>query len=361
MIEVSPLELRSDGGTRESSPSPGRVSEYNPESILAGLSEDSESAPSVEQPESCPVHSLQRGDFTQPPESSPSVAPTAQRRLIWYKRHKRRTTPPKLSTHHQRYLEAEGAFLELPRTTTDILLPLYVSLLDDLIPIMDGASVFRDHSNGRSSMYLVRAICLVASKTKQAAPFLRLNDDGPVLEPLVFASNLLSGLDAAIKADLEPDRVTKVQVLALMHLHNDGLAGVDRSSSYLTQAICEAWSMSLHWKIPGNPEQDHCDFLWWSLRNFDRLNKPIMGAAPFIIDDADIGISRIIPREDSYRSRLMGVALRLGDLMTTATKVYKASSTATTDDSRDFPSFSQLTSGTYFDKFHQTHRGDPPH
>jgi hypothetical protein len=130
--------------------------------------------------------------------------------LIWYKRHKRRTSPPKLSETHRRYLDDAGAFLDLPRATTDTLLPIYVSLLDDLIPIMDGASVFRDYSNGKSSTYLVRAICLVTCKIKQAAPCLRLVGGGPVLEPLEFASELLTGLDAAMKADLEPDRVTKI-------------------------------------------------------------------------------------------------------------------------------------------------------
>lgn len=287
---------------------------------------------------------------------SPSAALKAQRKLLWYS-HKRKAPPPKLSEHHRRYLEEAGALLELPRATTNALLPIYISLLDDLIPVMDGASVFRDYSNGKSSIYLVRAMCLVVCKTEQAAPFLRLHDDGPLLDAIEFASRLLSGLDAAVKADLEPDRVTRVQILALMHLHNDGLAGMDRSSSYLSQAICEAWSMSLHWKIPGNIDQEQCDFLWWSLRNFDRLNKPVMGAGPFIIDDSDVAIQRIAPRRDSYRSQVMNVALMLGDLTAKATKVYKASSTATEDDCQDFPSLTDVTSGTHFEHFHRSHRG----
>lgn len=294
-----------------------------------------------------------------PPETtaqSPSAALKAQRQFLWY-RHKRKAPPPKLSEHHRRYLEEAGALFELPRATTDALLPIYTSLLDDLIPVMDGASVFRDYSNGKSSIYLVRAMCLVVCKTKQAAPFLRLSDDGPLLGAVEFASRLLSGLDAAVKADLEPDRVTKVQILALMHLHNDGQSGMDRSSSYLSQAICEAWSISLHWKIPGNVDQEQCDFLWWTLRNLDRLNKPVMGAGPFIIDDSDVAIQRIAPRRDSYRSQLMGVALTFGDLMARATKVYKATSTATEDDCQDFPSLADVTAGTHFDRFHRSHQG----
>ncbi|KAK2733875.1 hypothetical protein CKAH01_08289 [Colletotrichum kahawae] len=158
-----------------------------------------------------------------------------------------------------------------------------------------------------------------------------------------------------MKANLEPDRITKIQILALMHLHNDGLGGVDRSSSYLSQAICEAWSISLHLKVPGSPDRRQGDFLWWALRNFDRLNKPIMGAAPFMIDDTDIALDRIPLTEGEYRSQLMSVSLALGDLMIAATRVYKASSRATVDDCGEFPSLQQLTSITSFDSFHRSH------
>ncbi|CAG9948118.1 unnamed protein product [Clonostachys rosea f. rosea IK726] len=279
-----------------------------------------------------------------------------KRQTIWYRRYKSRLGTPTLSEHQRAYLEEVGALLVLPKTTTDALLPLYISLLDDLIPVVDGSRVFRDLSNGEASTYLVRAMCLVICKTKQATPFLRLTDDGPLLEHRKFASKLLIGLDAALKADLEPDRVIKTQILALMHFHNDGFAGGNRSSSYLSQAICEAWSMSLHFNIAGNTDQEQCNFLWWSLRNLDRLNKPIMAAGPFIIDDTDISIDRITAKANSYRSQIMEVSTMLGDLMTTATKVYKASSKSTVDDSGVFPSLDDITSNTNFSQFHQSHR-----
>ncbi|RMZ66961.1 fungal specific transcription factor [Pyrenophora seminiperda CCB06] len=340
----------SNTNARKSSPSPGRVSEYNPESILVALSEDAVPEPGAQVLETAlqPI----------PPAVVPSPSATyeEQRRLAWYEKHKTRVAPRSLSEAHRRYLEDEGAFIVLPKTTTDALLPLYISLLDDLTPITNGASVFRDYSNGRASIYLVRAICLVVCKTVHAAPFLQLTESGPLLEPLDFASKLLAGLDAAIKADLEPDRVIKVQILALMHLHNDGLAGVDRASSYLSQAICEAWSMCLHLKIPGNPDKDICEYLWWSLRNFDRLGKPIMAAAPFFIDDADIGINRITPEKSNYRSRIMSVALNLGDLMTAATKSYKAGFTSAVDSCQVFPPLSEVIHNVNFDQFHKSHR-----
>jgi hypothetical protein len=340
--------------TRESTPHPSRVSEYNPESVLAALSEDTEPVTCTSGQTTQPTRSV---ITSQIPVPTSSTAYEARRRLTWYKQHKVRATEANISESYQKYLEEEGAFISLPKTTTDCLLPLYISTLNDLIPITDGAAVFRDHSNGQASIYLVRAICLVVCKTKQAAPFLRLTDSGPLLEPLDFASKLLAGLDAAIKADLEPNRIIKIQILALMHLHNDGLAGVDRASSYLSQAICEAWSMCIHLKIPGNPDDEECKYLWWSLRNFDRLGKPIMAAAPFFIDDADIGVERITPKRDDYRSQITTVALNLGDLMTTATRAYKAGSTNSVDSCWEFPLLWDIISGSNFDQFHMSHQG----
>lgn len=226
------------------------------------------------------------------------------------------------------------------------------------MPVVDAARVLRQHSNGKCSVYLVRAICLVACKAFQAPPFLRLTDDGPVLEPLEFAAALLRGLEEAIRADLEPDRVAKVQILALMHLHNDGRSGVDTSLRHLSQAICEAWLLSLHHVVPSNPDREQCDSLWWTLRNLDRLNKPITaGAAPFMIDDSDVGIKRPEVRADGYRSQVMGTALRLGDLMVKATRVYKATSTAVVDDCEVFPELGEVTEGMGFAMFYRPHQG----
>ena len=354
--EPAPLSQQ-DVQTRESSPGLCQVSDYNPGFVLDKLSQSTTSESPNEH-----VSTKAISPQTPGPGAACSMEQAAQlerthRQLLWYKKQRRRPKRPDLTEAHRIYLKEVGAFLQLPRSTTDALLPIYTSLFDDLIPVLDGAGVHRDYSNGQASPYLVKAICLVACKTKQAAPYLRLSDDGVLLEPLKFTRRLLEGLDAAIKADLEPDRVTIIQILALMHLHNDGTAGKERSSNYLSQAISEAWSLALHHNIPGNSDQQQCDLLWWSLRNLDRLNKPITGAAPFIINDSDIGIERILPRDDSYRSQLMTVSLALGDLMVTATKVYKASSKSTVDECHNFPTLAEATSSTTFSRFHRWHRG----
>lgn len=281
-----------------------------------------------------------------------------QRQLAWYKKQKYKASSSSLSSNKRNYLEESGAFLELPNSTVSSLLAIYTSCLNDLVPLVDGIALLRENSNGSASQFLIRAICLVSCKEKQAAPFLRLEADGPVLPPLEFAARLRNGLEAAIHADLEPDKVTKVQIFALMHLNNDGASGCDRASKCLSQAIHEAWSISLHWDIPGNADQTQCDFLWWTLRNFDRLNKPVMAAAPFMIDDTDIGIERIQPQPGAggYRSQVMSVATSLGDLVKSATKVYKATCKTKYDDTDVFPEFSDLISEVQFERFHKMHK-----
>ncbi|CAK7213484.1 hypothetical protein SCUCBS95973_001809 [Sporothrix curviconia] len=404
-------DIRSGITTRDSSPKPGRSIDYIPEVALTNLSggdqgqdqdqdhdqdheqdldQDHDHGHDQDQDHDEPVSYNEEAQPRPGSKESPDNSnnsnnnsarsrkrapphPTkrrlsdvkrAQRQLAqFYRKHRPRNAPVILSDAHRNYLDEAGALLELPRTTADALLAIYVSLLDDLIPIVDGASVFRRHSNGQTSIYLIRAICLVACKTKQAAPFLRLYENGPVLAPLDFAARLLGGLDAAIKADLEPDRITKVQILGLMHLHNDGTTGTRRAASCLAQAVSEAWSLSLHWQIPGNNVlQDQAtsevEYLWWSLRNFDRLSKPIMAAAPFQINDSDVGLPRITPRPDSYRSQIMAVATVLGDLLATATMIFKATCKATVDDCQDFPSFARITADAQVDLelFHHSHR-----
>ncbi|KAL1887530.1 hypothetical protein Sste5346_010141 [Sporothrix stenoceras] len=363
--------------TRESSPKPGRSIDYIPEIALADLSdgqdsdgpdddEDDEDGARVENTETPPSSTKRTPPGVGPPPSKrrrQSDAKRAQRQLAWfYHKYRPRNAPVVLTEPHRRYLEDVGALLELPKATADACLSIYVSLLDDLIPVVDGASVFRGYSNGQTSIYLVRAMCLVACKTTQATPFLRLSDDGPILTPLDFAARLLTGLDAAIKADLEPDRITKVQILALMHLHNDGTTGTRRAASCLAQAVCEAWSLSIHWRLPTTPDQGttSSDYLWWSLRNLDRLSKPIMAAAPFLINDSDIGLPRITAtgKDNSYRTQVMALATALGDLLATATSIFKATSKATVDDCQEFPTFAAVTSGAGvdLDNFHQSHR-----
>lgn len=298
--------------------------------------------------------------------------------MAWYQKHKarRRVTPRTTTPAQQAYLDEVRAMAEVPRRTAQALLPLYITMLDDLLPLLDGPRLLRDWSNGNASSCLVAAVCLVICKSPQAVPYLWLDDVVDVsdlaapgretpLPALEFASRLLRGLDAALKADLEPDRVTRVRVLALMHLHTDGAGGLDRALVHLSQAISEAWCLSLHHRQPGADDSaaataraDEYALLWWTLRHLDRLNKPITAAGPFIIDDSNVGLARIGSdgRPISYKQQVAQVATSLGDLMVFATRVYKPHLAAREDLPDEFPTFETVIGSADLQDYHAAHR-----
>ena len=218
-----------------------------------------------------------------------------------------------LSQPQKSYLMSMGTFRALPKETQDILVTTYIACINGLLPILDSGKLLRQYSGGRASRFLIQAICLVACKTQQALPYLRLSETGPLLTPIQFARQVYVGLDAAIKADLEPDRVTKIRILALMHLYNDGTYGIEDSSTHLSQAIQLAWAMKLHFLWPGRSTVDELSMLWWSLWSLDRFNACISGT-PIMIRDRDIHLPRP-PLESDPQLQVIAIWLRLGDLL----------------------------------------------
>src|ERR1700744_6424279 len=168
--------------TPGSSPDPVRVGDYHPQSILTDLSAPPDGR-------KIPSSTSQRSSFRLTRNAS-SDASMEKRLTEWWNHHRCRPALNPLHEHQQRYLEHVGAFLVLPRSTTDALVTPYISVIDGLVPVLDGTQFLQDYSKGLVSNFLIRAVCLVTCKTEQTAPFLRLHDGDPVLEPLVFAQKL---------------------------------------------------------------------------------------------------------------------------------------------------------------------------
>lgn len=330
------------------------MGDYHPESILTDLSATLDgtqaSQPQLSSPETESPSLQTRFRLSQTALDSSFE----QRQTEWWNHHRNRPASRSLPEYRRKYLEAAGAFLVLPKSTTDILIPTYVSVIDGLVPIVDGTQVLRDYNSGKASNILVRAICLITCKTEQAVPFLRLNDDDPVLEPLVFAQKLYQGLEAAVEAELECERITQIQVLALLHLYNDGFAGAERASTYLSRAIHNSWFMSLHYNVAGNPIQTQCDMLWWSLRCFDRLNR-IMVGAPFMVSDNDVQIARPVPGA-SYQSQILTVLMSLGDLLAKVEDIYTPNTNQSVGGLEEFTPFLELTKNVRFHEFQSAHQ-----
>ena len=226
-----------------------------------------------------------------------------------------------LSEPQRTYLRSVGTFRVLPRPTQDVLVTTYISSINGLLPILESGKLLRQYSAGQASRFLIQAICLVACKTQQALPYLRLSENGPLLSPIQFARNIYIGLDAAMKANLEPDRVTKVQILALMHLYNDGTYGIEDSSTHLSQAIQLAWAMKLHFSWPNRSTVDESSMLWWSLWSLDRFNACISGT-PIMILDRDIHLLRP-PLSSNPQLQVIAIWLRLGDLLAEVFDLYR--------------------------------------
>lgn len=249
-----------------------------------------------------------------------------------------------LTGHQRNYLQAVGAFRVLPKATQDALVTTYIACHDGLLPIIDGLKLLKDYTNGRCSIFLIQAICLVTCKTQEAPPYLRLYDDGPLLDPIPFARSLHTGLDAAMKADLEPDRITKIQILTLMHLHNDGPGGIEDSSLHLALAIHDAWTAGLHILTAGRTPSDQNSMLWWTIWTLDKINA-CLGGRPIMIANRDIDIPRP-PLEGGHKSQTINLWLRLGDLLDQVIEFYRPSADLdSTGWETEFPTYSSLTEG----------------
>ncbi|KIV80829.1 hypothetical protein PV11_08305 [Exophiala sideris] len=318
------------------------VGDTNPESILTDLSSRSKGATRISRVGTWVAQSRDPSHGGLPSEDLGPPLRSCNKTPINVEKYGKFEGGRRVLTGHQRnYLQAVGAFRVLPKATQDALITTYIACLDGLFPILNGPRLLRDWTDGRCSIFLIQAICLVTCKTEEAAPYLRLYDDGPLLDPIPFARSLHTGLDAAMKADLEPDRITKIQILTLMHLHNDGPGGIEESSLHLSQAIHDAWTAGLHILTPGRTLKDSSSMLWWTIWTLDKFNA-CYGGRPIMIANRDIDIARP-PLEDGAKSQVIHLWFRMGDLLDEVIEFYRPTADPdTTGWETEFPSYSLL-------------------
>lgn len=260
-----------------------------------------------------------------------------------------------LTEPQKNYLESVGAFRALPKATQDMLVTSYITCIDGFLPIVDGGKLLRDYSSGQASPFLIQAVCMVACKTPQAAPYLRLQESSQLLDPVTFARSLHVGLDAAMKANLEVNRVTRIQILTLMHLHNDGPHGIEDASSHLAQAVHDAWTASIHFEHSGRLVTDEPSLLWWSIWVLDRFNACICGR-PILTANHDIHLPRP-PVGAGSRLQIMAAWLRLGDLLDEVLDLYRPTAERDLRTWGDtFPCFADLMQGIDFSAIQESHR-----
>lgn len=320
------------------------VGDLNPESILTDLSSRLEGGKRISRVGTWVEQSRHLQDHL-PQEDLGPVLKHGEKTPINVEKYGKIEGGRRTLTGHQRnYLQAVGAFRVLPKATQDALFTTYIACFDGILPVFDGGKLLRDYTEGRCSIFLLQAIALVTCKTEEAAPYLRLYEDGPLLDPIPFARSLHTGLDAAMKADLEPDRVTKVQILTLMHLHNDGPGGIEESSLHLSQAIHDAWTAGLHIHTPGRTLVDSSSMLWWTIWTLDKLNACV-GGRPIMIANRDIDIARP-PLTDDPKNQIVWAWLRLGDLLDEVIEFYRpVADLSSTGWETEFPTYRSLLEG----------------
>ncbi|PKY02912.1 hypothetical protein P168DRAFT_238759 [Aspergillus campestris IBT 28561] len=255
------------------------------------------------------------------------------------------TTPPATqsvaSVLQQRYASAVRACERLPRSTRDHLLRVYFSRVNHLLPLVDEDTFLRAYSGEMASVFLERAICLVAAKDAAATSSLRLVTDGPLLTPRQFCSDVYNGLVAAIDAGLEPDRITRIRILALMSLHSEGYEGAEAASMHICHAIHQAQTAGLHLHSqPGTVLGESKFNLFWCLWTLDKLHACI-GGRPVLLADRDIGLEK--PHVTNSHSRsAFEVWFAISDLLASIISLYRPNADDTIGWLGDFPAFEEM-------------------
>lgn len=243
----------------------------------------------------------------------------------------------------QRYMSAMQACKRLPVATYRALTAIYFSTVNRIVPLLDEHEFISAQTEGSSSVFLERAICLVAAKDRTAASHLRLIEHGEVMNTRQFCSELYNGLVAAIDAELEPNRLTRIRVLALMSLHCEGYEGAEAASLHLCQAIHQAQTVGLHLDRPDRKPADPLVQLFWCLWTLDKIHASI-GGRPVLLADRDIGIEK--PKGHAQNlPGAFGVWLAISDLLATVISFYRPSASNACGWEDGFPAFEDIVGG----------------
>ncbi|KAJ5757833.1 uncharacterized protein N7511_006527 [Penicillium nucicola] len=241
---------------------------------------------------------------------------------------------------HELFAAGLQACEPLPSETKEPLTAIYFSKVNHIVPILDHESFLRSQSDGSTSVFLEKAICLTAAKTHGASSYLRLVLKGPVLSSRQFCSELYRELVVAMDAGLEPDRLTRIRVLALMSFHCEGYEGAEAASLHLCQAIHQAQTVGLHLGRPNQTSTDPLTKLFWCLWTLDKMHASI-GGRPVLLADRDIGVVK--PDVKAQRSRgAFEVWFAVSDLLATVISYYRPSADPSSGWEEGFPAFEDI-------------------
>ncbi|KAJ5123464.1 transcriptional regulator family: Fungal Specific TF [Penicillium atrosanguineum] len=243
------------------------------------------------------------------------------------------------SVLHQRYTSALQACGPLPLVTREPLTVIYFSKVNHIIPLLERDAFLQNQAEGLTSVFLERAICLVAAKDAAASSHLHLTEGGLLQTPRQFCSEVYKGLVAAMDADLETDRLTRIRILALMSLHCEGYEGAEAASLHLCQAIHQAQTVGLHLDRPDRTSAEPLAEFFWCLWTLDKMHASI-GGRPVLLADRDIGVAK--PNTQTQNCGAFEVWLAISDLLATVISFYRPSTGTTSGWEEGFPAFEDI-------------------
>lgn len=243
----------------------------------------------------------------------------------------------------QAYLDAVGVNISPLERDEDVFLGIYFEYVHPLLPLVDQRHYYNRRSAGEHSTMLRQAICLVASRHEGARYHLYLSSDPNfLLEPREFARKLYAALTAGLNANLEKDRITLIQVLALMSLYSEGVDGADQASMHLVQAIHHAHTIGLQFGRQRNVAKgESTEKIFWCLWSLDKLNASVNGR-PQYMHERDNQLESWTARPDQRRTPF-GIWLQLASILDRVIELYRPRSDArVTGLENDFPGFEDI-------------------
>ncbi|CAK7235882.1 hypothetical protein SBRCBS47491_009445 [Sporothrix bragantina] len=254
----------------------------------------------------------------------------------------------------QRYVNVIRKF-EIPEgTVCTALSNIYFSTIHQFLPMIDEAAFRRRLDDGTLSVSLLLAVLLVVCRDSRAKPHLWFPSQGGgsrirPLQTREFAQRVYSHLASLLKAEVETDKATLIQVHALMSLHCEGPSGNETASLNLFTAIHYLQVLGMH--LPRADETDksgRCAVIFWSVWSLDRLNAAQYGR-PTIIHERDMANKAAFSRTEAAKKKTFAafiVWLELTVLLDRTISYYRPVAEPTcTGWEEGFPSFEEILSG----------------
>lgn len=228
----------------------------------------------------------------------------------------------------------------LSYTTCKALSDLYFANMHPLLPILNEEEFRQGLTRGTASVPLVHVVCLLAAKIHGAERCLRiLQPEDKVVSVREFCSQLHASISVALSRRVRMGKVTRMRVLSLLSLHQEGPEGMEESSSCIVQAAHDAQSLALHLPRPNDPNSEY-KRLFWCLWTLDRLNAAT-NSRPCIINDIDVGVAELLPEESGFLA--FDVWLKIATMLNKVIGLYRPPTGDTVSGwDLDFPGFEQI-------------------